>query len=64
MPAQHPLGQRPPVLLQAFAGGLQASWRLENCHQLNVNGGMQRVNHTMAQMLAMAVNELQNNWDV
>ena len=27
------------------------------------NGGVERVNHTMAQMLAMVVNELQNNWD-
>ena len=30
----------------------------------NGNGGVERVNHTMAQMLAMVVNELQNNWDV
>ena len=30
----------------------------------NGNGGVERVNHTMAQMLAMMVNELQNNWDV
>ena len=29
----------------------------------NGNGGVECVNHTMAQMLAMAVNELQNNWD-
>ena len=34
MPAQHTLGQRPPLLLKAFAGGLQASWSSENCHQL------------------------------
>ena len=27
------------------------------------NGGVERVNHTMAQMLAMVVNELRNNWD-
>ena len=27
------------------------------------NSGVERVNHTMAQMLAMVVNELQNNWD-
>ena len=31
---QHTLGQWPPVLLKALAGGLQASWRFENCHQL------------------------------
>ena len=28
------------------------------------NSGMERVNHTMAQMLAMVVNELQNDWNV
>ena len=28
------------------------------------NGGTERVNHTMAQMLAVAVNEQQNDWDV
>ena len=27
------------------------------------NGGVERVNHTMAQTLAMVVNEPQNNWD-
>ena len=30
----------------------------------NGNGGVERVNHTMAQMLAMVVNEQQDNWDV
>ena len=30
----------------------------------NGNGGVERVNRTMAQMLAMLLNELQNNWDV
>ena len=29
----------------------------------NGNCGVERVNHTMAQMLAMVVNELQSNWD-
>ena len=28
------------------------------------NGGVERVNYTMAQMLAMAYNEYQNDWDV
>ena len=28
------------------------------------NGGVERVNHTMAQMLAMVCNEHQNDWDV
>ena len=35
-----------------------------NSYHPNGNGGVERVNHTMAQMLAMVVNELQNNWDV
>lgn len=30
----------------------------------NGNGGVERVNHTMAQMLAMVVNERQDDWDV
>ena len=30
----------------------------------SVNGGVERVNHTMAQMLAMVCNEHQNDWDV
>ena len=30
----------------------------------NGNGGIERVNHTMAQMLAMVVNERQDDWDV
>ena len=30
----------------------------------NGNGGVERVNHAMAQMLAVVVNELQKNWDV
>ena len=67
MPAQHTLGQRPPIWLKAFAGGLQASWRSENAtrsYHPNGNGGMERVNHAMAQTLATVVNELVNNWDV
>lgn len=28
------------------------------------NGGVERVNHTMAQMLAMVVNERQDDWDI
>ena len=30
----------------------------------NGNGGVERVNHTMAQMLAMVVNEQQDDWDL
>ena len=29
----------------------------------NGNGGVERVNHTMAHMLSMVVNERQNDWD-
>ena len=30
----------------------------------NGKGGVERVNHTMAQMLAMVANKRQDNWDV
>ena len=30
----------------------------------NCNGGVERVNHTVAQMLAMVVNERQDDWDL
>ena len=30
----------------------------------NGNGGVERVKHTMAQMLAMVVNERQDEWDL
>ena len=30
----------------------------------NGNGGVERVNHTMAQILAMVVNERQDDWDL
>ena len=33
-------------------------------YQPCTNGGVDRLNHTMALMLAMVVNELQNIWDV
>ena len=34
-----------------------------NSHHPNCNGGIERVDHTMAQMLAMVVNERQDDWD-
>ena len=52
MTAQHTLGQQPPGLLKAFAGGLQASGGLKiatSSYHPNGNGGVERVNHTMAQ---------------
>ena len=55
LPAQHPLRQRPPALLQAFASRI-SSRGSNTCHHSyhpNCNGGVERVNHTMAQMLAM-----------
>ena len=36
----------------------------DSSYHPNGNGGVERVNHTMAQMLAMVVNEQQNDWDV
>ena len=65
MTAQHTLGQRPPVLLKAFAC-LQASWVpviATSSYHPNGIDEVERVNHMVAQMLAM-VNELQNNWDL
>ena len=35
-----------------------------NSYHPKFNGGVKRVNHTMAQMLAMVVNERQNDWDL
>ena len=49
----------------------QAVHQLLGVHKLatssyhpNCNGGVERVNHTMAQMLAMVVNERQDDWDL
>ena len=48
----------------------QAIYHLLGVHKLatssyhpNGNGGVERVNHTMAQILAMVVNEQQDDWD-
>ena len=48
-----------------------AVYKLLGIHKLTTsayppsgNGGVERVNHTMAQMLAMVCNEHQNDWDV
>ena len=48
-----------------------AVYKLLGIHKLTTsayhpsgNGGVERVNHTMAQMLAMICNERQNDWDV
>ena len=49
----------------------QAAYQLLGVHKLaprsfhlNCNGGVEQVNQTMAQMLAMAVNERQDDWDL
>ena len=49
----------------------QAVYQLLGVHNLatssyhpNCNGGVERVNHTMAQMLDMVVNERQDHWDL
>ena len=49
----------------------QAVYQLLGMHKLdtssyhpNCNGSVERVNHTMAQMLAMIVNERQDDWDL
>ena len=35
-----------------------------SAYQPWTSGGVERLNHTMALILAMVVNELRNNWDV
>ena len=66
MTAQHTLGQRPPVLLKAFACRLQAVWVPKiatSSYHPNGNDGEECVNHTMAKLLTIVVNDLQNCWD-
>ena len=57
--------------LQLCARLATAVYKLLGIHKLTTsayhpsgNGGVERVNHTMAQMLAMICNEHQNDWDV
>ena len=64
IPAHHTLEQRPPVLLKA----VHAVYMLfgvrkiaTSSYHLNDNDGAERVNHTMAQILAMEVNEFEPN---
>ena len=56
---------------QCFAQLATAVYKLLDIHKLTTsayhpsgNGSVGRVNHTMAQMLAMVCNELQYDWDV
>ena len=57
--------------LQSCSKLSQAVYQLLGVHKLatssynpNCNGGVERVNHTMAQMLAMVVDERQDDWDL
>ena len=49
-------------LLQAVYHLLGVRKRATSSYHPNGNGGVDRVNHTMAQMLAMVVNERQDCW--
>ena len=51
-------------LSQAVYQLLGVHKRATSSYHLNCNGGVERVNHTMAQMLAMVVNERQDDWDL
>ena len=71
-----PLWGCPPTLVshngpQFCARLVTAVYKLLGIHKLTTsayhpsgNGGVERVNYTMAQMLAMVCNEHQNDWDV
>ena len=51
-------------LSQAVYGRLKVRKIATRSFHPNGNGGTERVNHTMAQMLSMVVNEQQHDWDV
>ena len=51
-------------LSQAIYQLLDVHKRATSCYHPNCNGGVERVNHTMAQMLAMIVNERQDDWNL
>ena len=71
-----PLWGCPSTLLSQYGSQFcarlaTAVYKLLGIHKLTTsayhpsgNGGVERVNHTMAQMLAMVCNEHQNDWDV
>ena len=64
MLAHHTLGQPPTVLLQAFTCCISVVGRAQACfksYHSNCNGAVGRVNYTTAQMLAMVVNERQDD---
>ena len=57
---------RTTILLQAVACRVKdpGHEKLATSAYPNGDDGVERVNHTMAQMLAMVVNERQDDWDV
>ena len=63
VPAHHTLGQR-LQLSQAVYQLLGVYKLATSSYHPNCNGGIERVNHTMVQMLAMVVNERQDDWDL
>ena len=64
MPAQHTLGQRfCSKLSHAVYQLLGVRKTATSSYHPTPNGGVERASHTMAQMLAMVVNELLNVWD-
>ena len=66
VPAHDTFGQRAPVLLRGFSSCIPTIGGSQTGHKLlpnpNGNSGVERVNHTIAQMLAMVVNEQPNDW--
>ena len=67
VPAHHTLGKRPAVLLQAITSCVSADGVRKlatSSYHPNCNGGIERVHRTMAQMLAMVINERQDDWDL
>ena len=53
-----------PVLSQAVYQLLGVHQLVTNSYHPNCYGGVERVNNAMAQMLAMVVNERQDDWDL
>ena len=64
--AHHTLGLRPPVLLQAFTSCILLGMRkvATSFYHPDGDGGVERVKHTMPQILAMVVYEQQDDWDL
>ena len=62
--AYHTLGKRHAVLLRALTSCIPAvavRKLVTSSYHSNGNGGVDRVNHTMAQMLAVVINNRKND---